>query len=275
MKDLVEGIAKSGIPLVIQDLYKDLIQPGAKELGKALGTALASTNTLLLPVSYVNKSCYIKFQKRLRKLDDQLKLENQSEICSVPNEIGVPALEKLFYITSDELADLYINLLKRASMSDEANLAHPNFVNVLSSLSPDEARIIDSLRGNPISFISLGYEISEERIKGYSTNVIERTNRIHTDLPEKIDLIFPQNFHIYNINMFSLGLVDSMSYVHEASEEHIAIEKKYSSIVNAHRLSKSSTAKFDSPSKAIVEYGNVRFTEFGKMFIDACCKVKA
>ncbi len=271
MEEFINDAAEKALPKVVESLYEDLIQPGAKEFGKALATVLASTNTLLLPVSYLNETCLIRFKNRLKQLDAQLKLENESDICQVSNEIGVPALEKLFYISSDELSDLFIKLLKRASLEDEAHLAHPNFVNVLSSISPDEAKIINHTKGRPISFVSLAVEKSIMREEGYFMNTTERSNKVFTDIENSIEMLFPQNFHIYNTNMFSLGITGAMGYSTKPSNEHKIIIGTQKELIDKHMSQKFEIHPDGAKKNPIIEYGTVKFTDFGKMFVEACC----
>ena len=64
------------------------------------------------------------------------------DVSEVPPEIGVPIIEKLSYVTNEELRKLYIELLAKASIKEENDKAHPNFINIINSLSPDEANLL-------------------------------------------------------------------------------------------------------------------------------------
>lgn len=273
MKEIIQEVTKASSSPIVHNIYQDLIQPSAIELGKALGTVFASTNTLLLPVEYVNKKCLLKFKERLRKFDEMLKVEKIENITLVPNEIGVPILEKLFYTTNDELAELFLNLLKRASTKDEIHLAHPNFVNVLSSISPDEARIINYFQGNSIPFLSLGLEIKTKR-NNMTISIIERSNSYFHNLSNSIELIFPDNFHIYNTNLFCLGITEHMGFGVSPTDIHKKIESENIESIKAYLNQDVEVKEDGSESKIpIVEYGQIDFTEFGKLFISACCKI--
>ncbi len=60
-------------------------------------------------------------------------MENLSEeqICEVAPEVGVPVVEKLAYVTNQELSEMYVELLAKASQTQEANAAHPSFANII------------------------------------------------------------------------------------------------------------------------------------------------
>ncbi|MBK9334818.1 MAG: DUF4393 domain-containing protein [Ignavibacteria bacterium] len=68
-------------------------------------------------------------------------------INQVPPQLGLPIIERLTYISDEELSDLFINLLSTASDTDTFSLSHPSFVQLIDRLSIDEARILNYLKG--------------------------------------------------------------------------------------------------------------------------------
>jgi Abortive infection alpha len=81
-------------------------------------------------------------EKNLEKFRLNLEGVPAPEIIPVRPEVGVPILEKLMYVGDDELSDLYINLLSKASIVQTAKFVHPSFVSIVDNLSPDEAVIL-------------------------------------------------------------------------------------------------------------------------------------
>ena len=59
--------------------------------------------------------------------------------------IAVPILQKLSYTEDDDLVELYTELLKKGCLKDSKNKILPSYVNIISSLTPDEVRLIDFL----------------------------------------------------------------------------------------------------------------------------------
>lgn len=143
----LEKLASSNI---LKDLYIDLAKPGVTQVGIALGNIFQTLNVLLMPLKYLNLKADFAFKKNLEKLRIRLADFSPEDISPIPPEIGVPVLEKLFYTSNEDLANLFINLLGRASRKNEAHLAHPNFVRIVTCLSPDEARIINHIKGGGI-----------------------------------------------------------------------------------------------------------------------------
>ena len=59
-------------------------------------------------------------------------------------EIGVPTLEKLSYTHDKTLRQMFIELLASAGDTTRLGLAHPSFIRVIESLSPDEAKLLEA-----------------------------------------------------------------------------------------------------------------------------------
>ena len=51
-------------------------------------------------------------------------------------------------MTNEELSEMYTELLAKASQAQNANVAHPSFVNIINNISPDEAILLKSIRHN-------------------------------------------------------------------------------------------------------------------------------
>ncbi len=64
-------------------------------------------------------------------------------------------------MSNEELRNLYIELLAKASTKDLNENAHPSFINIINSLSPDEAILLKIL--NKIKHIKVS--TSKKRIK--------------------------------------------------------------------------------------------------------------
>ena len=103
------------------------------------------------------------FEKRLKEYSDKLDAISEEKICKVNPQIGIPIIDKLTYVTDDDIADLFTTLLGKASSYNTINQAHPGFVQIIDKLSGDEAKIIKHLYRN------IGY-IPFLSIKGYSSD---------------------------------------------------------------------------------------------------------
>jgi hypothetical protein len=107
---------------LIKEIYGDLVKPGVTQVGKAVETILGLGNTILWPLQMLNGRAKIALENNFEKYREQLKDVSEADIISVRPEVGVPILEKLAYVTDDEISQLYINLLAKASSAQTAQL---------------------------------------------------------------------------------------------------------------------------------------------------------
>lgn len=127
-------------------IYQDAIQPAAKELGKSLTTVAKTVNLVLGPLAAL-----VWGYEQIREFVEQVvahKLRNvpPERIVSPSPHVAGPALEALRYTGhSDELRNLYANLLASSLDSETALRAHPAFVDIIKSMAPDEARLMGAL----------------------------------------------------------------------------------------------------------------------------------
>lgn len=135
--DSVTGLAKA-VPL-----YEDAVQPLAKETGKALGTVGKAVNLALAPIAGLVWG-YEEIKKFVQeKVAEKLAGIPPERIQSPNPSVAGPALESLKYNGHDpDLREMYANLLATSLDSKSARDAHPGFVEILKSMSPDEARIL-------------------------------------------------------------------------------------------------------------------------------------
>ena len=132
-------------PGLLKEIYGDALKPGVSQVGKALGTVLGLGTTVLLPIYWANERSRMVVEKTLEKFRLSLEGVPEPQIIPVRPEVGVPILEKLMYVTDDELSDLYINLLSKASTAQSVRFVHPSFVSIVNNFSSDEALLLKKL----------------------------------------------------------------------------------------------------------------------------------
>ena len=248
-----------GSPKVLETIYADLAQPSVKAVGNALGTVFEFSMSMLLPLKLLNEKFKLNFTNRLNEYKDKLNSIPEKQRCEVHPQIGTPVIEKLSYTTTDEIADLFTSLLASASNKEKVNLAHPSFVGIIESLSSDEARIVQFLKGKQ----EIEYCEFQGRVKGGSGYVT--LVRRATLLTREVSLDFPENIEAYLSNLVSLGVLHDMSGIYKVSTavtdqicEYYHLEK-----IRANYVPTQFT-------KIDVERSYYSVTELGRMFIDAC-----
>lgn len=255
----IVGIVKE-TPQILSTIYQDLAQPSVKKVGTALETVFEFSTSILLPVKLLNEKFKLNFEKRLNDYKEKLDKIPEEDIIEVNPQIGTPLIEKLSYTTNDEIADLFTNLLTKASSTQTVNLAHPSFVQLIERLSVDEARIIKHLVNKDfVPCITLRVNFKEN--KGF-TELLKNATMIQFE----VELLFPQNIKTYLDNLVSMGVLD-ISHGFYKMDDNIynPIYEKYNyDIINSQYL------QFDNCEDVEKIKTFYQITDFGKAFIVAC-----
>jgi len=147
----VQGIAETE---VVKTFYTDAIQPTARAGGSLLGFVPRALNALLLkPHKWVmdkeyQLKCYEAEQEyNLQCVREQL----YPKVANIPPEhlvapapyVFVPALQRISHcMDSEELRDMYAELLAKSMDERVKDNVHPSYVEIIAQLSPDEARAL-------------------------------------------------------------------------------------------------------------------------------------
>lgn len=248
---------------IVLELYKDMAQPAARNVGLALGAITSIGLFLHLLTSWGTERINLRLKANLEKYADKLKDLPDEEIVQVPPEVAMPIIEKLSYVTNEELRELYIELLTKASIKEMNNKAHPSFVNIINNLSPDEAKFIQYLNSTeslPFVDITLSAE-------NYTLHYID----LLVCFTPGLNLNFPQNLKAYLSNLESSGLIKIQSgqWIHE--ENDFEVYRKYLNENIPRYETEYNYIKKDpndrKPYKIVK--GSINITEFGSLFFSA------
>ncbi|MGN2337933.1 DUF4393 domain-containing protein [Clostridium cagae] len=140
---------------IAPDSYNDGIKPTVQEIGKFLARIPKAINAALSPLDIwiANKEYNSDVSKKL--LAKKLENIDPEKIVSPEPYVAVPALQAISYsMNSNELRELYINLLANSMNSDKKDFVHPAFIEIIKQLSPLDAnnlKIIFSKKSCPIA----------------------------------------------------------------------------------------------------------------------------
>lgn len=267
MNDVL-GLAKlstNGLD-VFKTIYPDLAQPGIKKVGYALETVLDLANTILLPLKLINEKSKLHFQKHMDVYKEKLDKIPEEKVGTVPPEIGLTIVDELLKVTNEDIAELFINLLVNASNIDNSRNAHPSFINIIKSIIPDEAKIINSLISNPTSLIFIRI------VKVESGGVVPLFDVNFTNLNDLTDLVYSDNERFYLNNLVSLGILQSeLFYFIHNNHLYEKIEDENSSKVEEARneLVKLGPPYNNGSARIEIERGRYTLTEYGKGFVNS------
>lgn len=211
---------------VMLELYKDSLQLSVRIWGKFLGD-LASRRVRAL-------------RKNLLRADDKLQQEAPENIVSPKFDVAMPILEKMRYTEEEALTEAYAELLKNSCLKDRQAKVLPAYSQILSSLSPDEVKILDFLYSGKNCYEISGEELEEvmseeerSELKHYLNStghkivraphqivglpfievriqnpglLSQNAAKYFSDIDEKISLSNPENAGAYIENLKAAGL---------------------------------------------------------------------
>lgn len=241
-------------------IYEDAVQPLAKETGKALGTVGKAVNVALAPISLVVWG-YDQMRDFLEnKVAEKLEKVPEDRITTPPPNVAGPAVEALKFTGQDEtLQDMFANLIANSLDSKTALEAHPSFVDIIKSLSPDEGlilKIFASAQQFPMVDVKLtnkkggGFQILHRNIS--QVGIIARCK--HQELtPNYLD------------NLCRLGILEI------PSGRRINDAKAYDAITNVPSIVQLKK-QFESNENHSIGFDQkfITVTGIGRQFINAC-----
>lgn len=131
-------------------LYNDTLQPTVQEVGKFAARIPRAINAAFsgLDKWILNKEYAIDETKKL--LEKKLENVDPDKIVEPEAYVAVPAIQAISYsMNSEELRNLYANLLAKAMNSDTKDRVHPACVNIISQITPLDAKILQYISIQP------------------------------------------------------------------------------------------------------------------------------
>ena len=250
--------------VIIREVYGDSLKPGVQQVGTALGTLFGLGNTILWPVAWLNEKAKIALQANLERYRRKMENTPEDEVCAVLPEVGVPILEKLSYVTDEELSEMYIELLAKASQKQSANVAHPSFVNIINNISPDEAILMRSILINKaIPYDAIPYI----EVRAPNRNDKNRWTTFHPMIlsPTLLsELTYPDNGSAYIGNLSGLGIFNVIS------DRYMSGENLYEPIEAYARVIYPEENYDQIDVKLQLVRGAIWVTPFARLFFQAC-----
>lgn len=275
MSDSLSLIPKEAFEL-LKLVYEDVARPGVSQVGQALARTVQFVTLPTLAFDWVNRRATIALATNLESYRKRLESRPQEQLCQVPPEIGVEILSKLSYVTDADIADYYLNLLEKASLRTHEHLGHPRFVSMISSISPDEARLLRWIKkqGDWIPWFRV------RAIESPASSAYERGQHLHVwvndpetfpDPRTEVALVFKDNFNRYIENLISLGiiLVEEQPDLVAKNPFDTLFGKKTKLVDLLNERAKADAG--NAITKYVPVVGCYWTTSIGKMFLDVCC----
>ena len=136
------------------ELYHDALQPSAQETGKMLARIPRAINAAFsgLDKWILNREYSVDETKKL--LTEKLNKVDPDKIVEPEPYVAIPAIQAISYaMNSDELRNLYANLLAKSMISDTKDTVHPSFVEIIKQMSPIDAHIFQIIMSSQLRHI--------------------------------------------------------------------------------------------------------------------------
>lgn len=244
---------------VLEKAYDDLAHPSVKSVGNTLSLVPRTVGVWLGKW----EKWVINGEESIRRTGQAV----QEKASKIPENkltepeayVAIPAVQQLSYCyDSEELREMYANLLVSSMNVDTKNKVHPSFVDIIKQLTPDEAKLLRSIKGE-VSYIPLvDLQVQLGPNRGFVSILRNFTNQ-GDGVCEN-----PQNICAYIENLDRLKLVCILE------DTHLTNKSLYEPLENApyllahKRISLAEDQKFSIMQKAFY------ITSFGKSFIDTC-----
>lgn len=170
--DLTKGVGKA--IETVPDLYTDALQPTIQETGKTLALIPQAINAALVPLRQWIAQQEYNLAETKKLLAQKLEHVDPEKIVSPEPYVAVPAIQAISYsMNSDELRNLYANLLAKAMNSDTKDSVHPSFVEIIKQLSPIDSLVFKIIMERPYNpIIDVVYEFLYEK-EGIKPIIVE------------------------------------------------------------------------------------------------------
>lgn len=245
---------------LLPEVYKDLAQPTAKEIGIVAGRSikalLSPIRGLLWGFEKIEQVVSDGVEKRFEKIPEEKRKTPEPEIA-------VPLMQALTYTAQNEtLREMYLNLLANSMNTDKEKDVHPSFVELIKQMSSLDAKV----------FAKLSSEKGYQKIINPKIAILE-TNQVFIDAtPEWFIGWTIEEHDIFDVSsslvrLGKFGLIELMfdRTAGKDSYQHLKENKELINILDKYKQAKPQEQLEIRANESIV-YVN----EYGKQFKNAC-----
>lgn len=252
MKDIARNLLENG-----KEIYDDALKPAAQETGKTLALIPRTINAALAPLRQWIEYREYNIAETKKLLEIKLKNVGAEHIVSPEPYIAVPAIQSISYsMDSQELRDMYANLLARSMTDYDKDKVHPSFVEIIRQLTPDEAKLLKFFA------VDKSFPLSDVRRvindKGHFIEYIHNYTNIADRVCEN-----PREVSAYIDNLSRLKII-------EVTDKYLTDDNKYKPLEESELIRGLLDMKIDEGQKWKIDRKSFDVTSYGREFIDTC-----
>lgn len=175
---------------------------------------------------------------------------------------------------SEELRNLYANLLAKAMNSDTKDFVHPSYLEVIKQFSPIDAQIFKELGSHPLfPYISLAVHEHLDKDSFSAKEIAQQRVVVHYITPITFTDIDSVNFSLSNIERLGLIEYQPGTKEHPNYEDLFKMPNYLESKSYLQNIANDENKK-DNLNKTKWEYKEyynfINLTEFGRKFFKIC-----
>lgn len=247
---------------IAKDMYDDVGKPVLNPTGQTVGLIPRAIKAALLPIEKWILTREYNLKETEKILESKLKNANPEDILTPEPYIAVPTLQYISYcMDSEQLRNMYANLLASSMNKKTKNRVHPGFSEIIKQLSSDEAKILKEFyKLKQIPIIGVRYENE----KGHGIDIVKK----FSDIGEKAKCEYPYDIEKYLDNLERLGLIESttMNYLTDDSKyNELKNHKEIKGLENIPEFFRN-TGK----EKYKIQKGISKLTTWGVSFCNIC-----
>lgn len=246
-KQIIDAAKALGLGELVPEVYRDMLQPAARQVGDGLATIAKAVKISLAPLEagiwgYEQIKEWLSIRVTRILADRKIK-----KVETPPLSIAGPLVFQLIFAKDEpELKELYASLLSSAMDPSETS-AHPSFVSIIQQLTSDEAKILRHIAHIDKDWPSLSEDSAAE---GYAKESITLQFK---NWCEQAGVVHLNRSDAYMDNLVRLRIL----------HEVIGNDPKYEPAgYNRYGDYEASVSK--------TEYAFVELTAFGRIFLSAC-----
>lgn len=257
----VTGAIAKGAAELAPAIYEDGLRPAVKQVGIALETVSRAINLALSPLRglvWGGERCETFIRTRVA---EKLREVPPDQIITPDASVAGPAIERLrFAGDKADLREMFANLLATAMDSKTASTAHPAFAEIISQLTPDEARMLEVI-GKSKQFPAIQVFA---QLKGGTTWFLRLGH--FTLLSDLARCQAPSLTPTYLDNLARLRLIEIVF------DSQLGDDRAYEPLEHDHRVAEISKriAEDEPDREPVFQRGIIRITSLGRQFYSAC-----
>lgn len=200
-EDNILELAKEPVKNIAEKLYDDVAHPALQTAGEIIKVPFDVVDAALTPVKIWVEEKRYNYKRTVQLLCEKLQAVEREKITEPENYVAIPALQQIAYCyDSEELRNMYANLLAASMNTDTKWNVHPSYVDIIKQLTPDEAKLLRILYARELAPVIHVKQYMKDK-KSYN-DIVQN----FSTLTEYCDC--PSRIYSYLNNLSRLGLIN-------------------------------------------------------------------